>query len=101
MTDPAATWIKFEHRSPTKEELNTDRLVGYFRIRDLTGKIISDHFGKLSWDEDTGTWAIEVFSNALRLTSPGQFTQESIEPSHWCLVPPLPNHPDIDGLPEN
>lgn len=100
MTDPATSWIKFEHRSPTNEELQTDRLVGYFRIRDLSGNITTDHFGKLSWDDDAGTWAIEVFSNALRLTALGQFIHEPVEPSHWCMVPPLPNHPDIDGLPE-
>ena len=100
MTDPATSWIKFEHRLPTNEELQTDRIVGYFRIRDLTGKIIADHFGKLSSDDDGGTWAIEVFSNALRLTAPGQFIHEPVEPSHWCMVPPLPHHPDIDGMPE-
>lgn len=100
MARPAASWIKFEDRPPTKAELHTDRVVGYFLIRDLTGKIIADHFGKLSWDDDGGAWAIEVFSNAVRLTAPGQFIHEPVEPSHWCMVPPLPNDPDIDGMPE-
>ena len=100
MAEPTASWIRFEDRPPTEAELNTDRVVGYFRIGDLTGKIIADHFGKLSWDDDGGTWAIEVFSNALRLTAAGQFIHEPVEPSHWCMVPPLPHHPDIDGMPE-
>lgn len=101
MTDPATSWIKFEDRPPTEAELHADRVVGYFRIQGLSGKFTTDHFGKLFWDDYEETWALEIFSNALRLTAPGQFEHEPVEPSHWCMVPPLPNHPDIDGLPES
>jgi len=101
MSDPTTAWIKFEDRSPTQEELNSDRVVGYFRIQDLSGVVTTDHFGKLFWVEEETTWAIEIFSNALRLTAPGQFDYEPVKPSHWCLVPPPPDHPELSGMPES
>ena len=90
MSDPETSWIKFDDRAPTQEELNSDRVVGYVQIEDFSGEVITDHFGKLFWIEDEQIWAIEIFSNALRLSSPGQFNYEPVKPSHWCLVPPLP-----------
>ena len=100
MPDPTKSWIKFEDRTPTQEELNSDRVVGYFRIEDLSGVVTTDHFGKLFWVDEENTWAIDVFSNVLRLTAPGQFDYEPVKPSHWCLVPPLPDHPELSGKPE-
>jgi hypothetical protein len=100
MSDPTTAWIKFEDRSPTQEEQNSDRVVGYFRIQDLSGVVTTDHFGKLFWVDEEDTWAIEIFSNALRLTAPGQFEYEPVKPSHWCLVPPLPDHPELSRMPE-
>jgi hypothetical protein len=82
MPDPTKSWIKFEDRTPTQEELNSDRVVGYFRIEDLSGVVTTDHFGKLFWVDEENTWAIEVFSNVLRLTAPGQFDYEPVKPSH-------------------
>ncbi len=100
MNDPTTSWIKFEDRVPTHEELQSDRVVGYFSIQNLSGEVTTDHFGKLFWVEEEQTWAIEIFCNALRLTAPGQFNYEPVRPSHWCLVPALPDHPDINGFPE-
>lgn len=100
MSDPTTSWVKFEDRAPTQEELQSDRVVGYFSIQNLFGELTTDHFGKLFWVEEEQTWAIEIFSNALCLTAPGQFNYDPVEPSHWCLVPALPDHPDINGCPE-
>lgn len=98
--DPTTSWIRFEDRSPTQKELNSDRVVGYFRIKGLSSVFTTDHFGKLFWVEGEETWAIEIFSNAIRLTAPGQFNYEPVKPSHRCLVPALPDHPEITGYPE-
>lgn len=100
MSDPETSWIKFDDRAPTQEELNSDRLVGYVQIEDFSGEVITDHFGKLFWIEDEQIWAIEIFRNALRLSAPGQFNYEPVKPSHWCLVPPLPDHPYSSSLPD-
>lgn len=101
MSNPTMSWIKFKDRSPTQVELNSDRVVGYFRIEDHSGVVTTDHFGKLFWVDEEHTWAIEIFSNVLRLTAPGQFDYEPVKPSHWCLVPPLPDHPELSGEPES
>lgn len=101
MPEPTTSWIKFEDRTPTQEELNSDRVVGYFRIVDHSGVVTTDHFGKLFWVEEEDKWAIEIFSNVLRLTAPGQFNYEPVQPSHWCLVPLLPDHPELSGKPES
>lgn len=94
MSDPSISWIAFEDRAPTKEELESDRVIGYFRIENTSGEEITDHFGKLFWVDAQQTWAMEIYSDALRLSAPGQFTYEPVKPSHWCLVPPLPNFPE-------
>ncbi len=90
MNDSTTSWTKFEDRVPTQEGLDSDRMVGYFRIRNLSGEVTKNHFGKLFWVEEEQTWAIKKFCNALRLTAPGQFNYEPANPSHWCLVPALP-----------
>lgn len=100
MKNPSTDWIKFSDREPTKAEIESDRLVGYFRINDYKGAPVTDHYGKLFWVDDAQTWAVEIFSNALRLTVPGQFDYEPVKPTHWCLVPELPDHPDVSGHPE-
>jgi hypothetical protein len=101
MSDATRSWVKFEERAPTQEELHTDRVVGYFRIKNASGRYTTDHFGKLYWAEVEQFWAIEIFNSALSLTNPGQFNHEPVKPSHWCLVPPLPDHPDLTGYPES
>jgi len=90
MTDPATSWIAFEERSPTEDELNSDRVVGYFVINGFDGTPVTDFHGKLFWNEEDNTWAIEIFRNSLRLTAPDQFEQEPVKPTHWCMVPALP-----------
>ena len=98
MSDPSTAWIAFEDRVPTQEELESDRVVGYFRMESATGDAVTDHFGKLFWVEAEQAWALEIYSNALRLSAPGQFGYEPVNPSHWCLVPPLPDYPDERGF---
>tara|TARA_R110001599_G_scaffold67045_1_gene189507 strand:- start:676 stop:957 length:282 start_codon:yes stop_codon:yes gene_type:complete len=55
MSNPTTSWIKFKDRSPTQEELNSDRVVGYFRIEDHSGVVTTDHFGKLFWVDEEHT----------------------------------------------
>lgn len=98
MSDPTTSWIAFEDRAPTQDEIDLDRVVGYFRIENASGEAVADHFGKLFWVEDEQTCALEICSNALRLSAPGQFGYEPVNPSHWCLVPPLPNFPGERGF---
>ena len=100
MSDPSTSWIAFEDRAPTQDELESDRVVGYFRVAAPSGEAVTDHFGKLLWVEDEQTWALEIYSNALRLSAPGQFGYEPVNPSHWCLLPPLPDYPDERGFPD-
>lgn len=92
MTDPTTSWIKLEDRVPTEDELNSDRVVGYFVINGFDGKPATDFHGKLFWMEEEEKWAVEIFRNALRLTSPGVFDYEIVEPTHWCMTPELPEN---------
>lgn len=83
-------WVEFTERAPNAAEMDSDRILGYFIINGHDGKPISDFFGKLFWIEESQSWAVENFSNALRLTAPGAFEYEIVKPTHWCLVPELP-----------
>ncbi len=100
MTDPQTVWIRLSDREPPKEFEETDRLLGYVRINDHSGQVIADYFGKMFWSEKDRSWAVFNYSNATALTTPGRFDFETLEPTHWCFVPTLPHHPNLDGLPE-
>jgi hypothetical protein len=86
----ATGWISFDDRSPTEEEQDSDRVLGYFVIYDHKGRAASDFFGKIFWDDAAKSWAVESYENALALVSPGQFNYELVKPTHWCLVDKLP-----------
>lgn len=79
-------WIAFADRSPTQDEIDTDRVLGYVILKDLSGKARSDFFGKIFWNDETDAWAVENFDSVESLTNPGVFDYSHIKPSHWCLV---------------
>ena len=84
-------WVSFEDRQPTQAERESDRLIGFFHIRDWRGEVVSDWLGKIFFHETQEVWMTEVYSNSLSLVRPGCFETETVRPTHWALVPRFPS----------